>query len=205
MARPPESSTRIQASTAASPLFEDIPRAASSSAGFEQGSTTGSVPTRRTFAEHMRRAGEKNEPPQASSPANTVAEYGKGPQPLIRRRNTDHAQRHLPSNSIRRRGSYLDLRTVAYYSDRSLPPLPAAQSVRQKSGSCSAELVDSEDKPLPAHPEDSLYIPTFAMLCDGPAKWRDGPEKRGFDVLLSQDRKGLGKVAKLEFATSRSS
>jgi hypothetical protein len=204
MAHPPGTSTRMLACTAASPLFEGTPRALSSSAGFEQGSTTGFIPTRRTFAEHMQRAEEKKDPPQSSSQADTVAQYCEEPRALVQRRNTDRTQPRLPSNSIRRRGSHSDLRTVAYYSDRSLPPLPAQPPVRQRSGSWSIRSVDSEEKPLLAHPDDSLYAPTFPMMGDGPAKWRDGPERRGFNVLLSQDRKGLSKAATVECVTSGS-
>lgn len=99
---------------------------------------------------------------------------------------------HRP-RGLRRQGSHGDLRTRAYYSSRTLPPVPNQQLAQQEPQTPELpapfgrndDCRDLFEKPLPRVPNEPPLASTIARTGIGPAKWRAGPKRQRDAAVVS--------------------
>ncbi|KAK3711346.1 hypothetical protein LTR37_009726 [Vermiconidia calcicola] len=150
-------------------------------------------PVGKPFAE--RKAQQSNLDAQAlSAEPNAPLRRGDGKRagPSTYSTQRDRSNDRHRSRGLRRLGSYSDLRTRAYYSSRTLPPVPDQQLAQQESQTPELpapfgrhdDCRELFEKPLPRVPVDPPLTSTIARTGIGPATWRAGPERRRDATVL---------------------
>lgn len=119
----------------------------------------------------------------AHSKARTVAIFTPTPSNTGRYETRAGQSSRTTAPGLRRRSSHDDLKVVAYYSDKPLPPRPLQPKTKTERPSGRTREAARLDKPLPRLPDQVPFVQTLGPFKFGPGKFREGSERRDVHVV----------------------